>query len=125
MHPPDTTHTRTSPLAVLRPLWRALRPFQAPKNGLVLVPLVFSVNIWWTTDDLVGMASIATRGIVATIAFVLVSSAIYLLNDIADLTADREHPHKRHRAISFRRSPGTSRIRNRCHSCRYRLPDSR
>ena len=100
MHPPDTTHTRTSTLAMLRPLWRALRPFQAPKNGLVLVPLVFSVNIWWTPDDLVGMASIATRGVIATVAFVLVSSAIYLANDIADLAADREHPQKRNRPIA-------------------------
>ena len=97
---PTPTSPRTSPMTTLRPLWRALRPFQAPKNALVLVPLVFSVNIWWTADDLVGMAAIATRGVVATAAFVLVSCAIYLLNDIADLKADREHPQKRNRPIA-------------------------
>lgn len=36
----------------------------------------------------------------ATIAFCLVSSATYLVNDVRDCEADRRHPRKRHRPIA-------------------------
>ena len=77
-----------------------MRPAQAPKNALVLVPLVFSVNIWWANDDLLGMAGIVLRVVLATVAFVAASAAIYLLNDIADLESDRAHPRKRFRPVA-------------------------
>ena len=77
-----------------------MRPTQAPKNALVLVPLVFSVNIWWANDDLLGMAGIVARVVLATVAFVAASAAIYLLNDIADLESDRAHPRKRFRPVA-------------------------
>ena len=97
---PEVPQPRTRALAIWPALWRALRPRQVPKNGLVLVPLVFSVNIWWTAEDMVGMASIAGRGITAMFAFIAASAAIYLLNDIADLDADRAHPRKRYRPLA-------------------------
>lgn len=96
----ETAAATATGLAVLRPLFRALRPFQSPKNALVLVPLVFSVNLWWAPDDLFGMAQIISKGGLATAAFIAASAAIYLLNDIADLEADRVHPRKRRRPIA-------------------------
>ena len=83
-----------------RALFSALRPLQAPKNGLVLVPLVFSVNIWFALDDWTGMVEIVARAIGATVAFTLLSSAVYLINDLADVERDRAHPVKRRRAIA-------------------------
>ena len=100
MAAPEVPQPRTRALAIWPPMWRALRPRQVPKNGLVLVPLVFSVNIWWTSEDIVGMATIASRGVTAMIAFIAASAAIYLLNDIADLEADRAHPRKRYRPLA-------------------------
>ena len=88
------------PRSLARALLSAMRPMQAPKNGLVLVPLIFSVNIWFAVDDVSGMFEIVLRALGATIAFTLLSGAIYLINDLADLERDRAHPVKRHRAIA-------------------------
>lgn len=77
-----------------------MRPLQAPKNGLVLVPLIFSVNIWFVVDDVSGMFEIVLRALAATIAFTLLSGAIYLINDLVDVERDRVHPVKRKRAIA-------------------------
>ena len=81
-------------------IFKAMRPLQAPKNGLVLVPLFFSVNIWFTAEDVSGMAGIVLRSLIATAAFTLLSGAIYLINDIADAERDRAHPTKRSRPIA-------------------------
>ena len=86
--------------SLLGALFSALRPRQAPKNGLVLVPLIFSVNIWFAVDDVSGMAEILVRGVGAALAFTLLSSAIYLVNDLVDVERDRAHPVKRNRAIA-------------------------
>ena len=77
-----------------------MRPLQAPKNGLVLVPLIFSVNIWFAVDDVAGMAEIVLRAAGATAAFTLLSGAVYLINDLVDIERDRAHPVKRRRAIA-------------------------
>lgn len=86
--------------SLARALLSAMRPMQAPKNGLVLVPLIFSVNIWFAVDDVSGMFEIVLRALGATIAFTLLSGAIYLINDLADVERDRAHPVKRRRAIA-------------------------
>ena len=86
--------------SLMRALISAMRPLQAPKNGLVLVPLIFSVNIWFAVDDLGGMAEIVSRAVAATVAFTLMSGAVYLINDLADIERDRAHPVKRRRAIA-------------------------
>lgn len=94
----------------MRALISAMRPLQAPKNGLVLVPLIFSVNIWFAVDDLGGMAEIVLRAVAATVAFALMSGAVYLINDLADIERDRAHPVKRRRAIASGDLPvGTAR----------------
>lgn len=73
-------------------LLRAMRPKQWVKNLFVLAPLVFSKQLFH-----------AEAGIASAIAFLLfcaASSAVYLLNDIADREKDRGHPQKRHRPIA-------------------------
>ena len=75
-----------------RGLLRALRPRQWVKNVLVAAApaaagVLFELaNVWPL------LATFAT--------FCAVSSAVYLLNDVADLTSDRAHPRKRHRPIA-------------------------
>ena len=79
------------------------RPNQMLKNGLVLVPLFFTVNIWYNPSDLSGMGSIITRALTALGIFVIISTAVYLINDSFDAEIDRAHPKKRFRPIAAKR----------------------
>jgi 4-hydroxybenzoate polyprenyltransferase len=69
-----------------------LRPQQWLKNGFVLIGLIFSHG--WSDPRLVFGVG------VGFVAFCLASSAVYVLNDYHDRTADAAHPKKRHRAIA-------------------------
>lgn len=70
----------------------SLRPRQWTKNGLLFVPLVFAVQFGSPEADL--------RAVAAFALFCALSSAGYLLNDIADRASDRQHPRKRFRPIA-------------------------
>ncbi|MGF7053042.1 4-hydroxybenzoate polyprenyltransferase [Bosea sp. OAE752] len=71
---------------------RAMRPHHWLKNGLVFVPILLN-------HDVFDPAAL-WHGVVAFIAFSLIASAIYLLNDIKDVEADRLHPTKRKRPLA-------------------------
>jgi 4-hydroxybenzoate polyprenyltransferase len=76
---------------------KALRPHQWMKNILVFLPLVLAHDL---TD--------VRRWVYALIAFVAFSacaSAVYLVNDLMDLEADRRHPTKRKRPFASGRVP--------------------
>ncbi len=75
-----------------RLLIRLMRPHQWIKNGFVFVGLVFGHA--WEDAGLVAEA-LALFG-----AFCLVSSAVYVMNDVADRDADRLHPAKRSRPLA-------------------------
>lgn len=78
---------------MFRALLKAVRPRQWPKNVLfIFAALVFD-------GKLLDIPSLI-RVIIATILFTLMSSAIYLLNDLADADSDRQHPTKRFRPIA-------------------------
>ncbi len=70
---------------------RALRLHQWAKNSLLAVPLL--------TAHLFTPAAVATT-LIACVAFGLVASATYLLNDLLDLASDRHHPRKRQRPFA-------------------------
>ncbi len=73
-------------------LVRAMRPRQWVKNLLVLAaPLAAGA---------IGDPGVAAATAVAVLAFCLASSAVYLLNDVVDVEADRRHPVKRNRPIA-------------------------
>lgn len=75
-------------------LIKALRPRQWVKNVLVLAaPMAAG------TDTLTDPARMGNVGI-AFVAFCLVASSIYLINDALDVEADRQHPTKRFRPIA-------------------------
>ena len=71
---------------------KSARPHQWVKNLFVAAPLVFARRIDDTTALL--HASVAVAG------FCMISSAVYLLNDLVDVEKDRAHPLKRLRPIA-------------------------
>jgi len=73
-------------------LLKAMRPKQWAKNVFLLAPLVFDRKL--TNLDAI------TQIMGGVIAFSLLSSAVYIINDIADVEADRLHPVKKHRPIA-------------------------
>ena len=86
-------------IRILR-LWvRALRVEQWTKNGVVMMAWFFSVADASQRDIVRGWESFLLAFFMAG-AFSFVSSAFYLLNDIADFEADRLHPRKRYRPIA-------------------------
>lgn len=91
---------RVAHIPSLKAIIQESRPKQMVKNGLVLVPLFFTVNIWYSGDDIGGMAAIIGRAFTALGIFVLLSAAIYFINDWVDAEHDRAHPRKKFRPIS-------------------------
>jgi 4-hydroxybenzoate polyprenyltransferase len=73
-------------------LLRALRPQQWIKNLFVYAPLIFSQNVL--------NQALVLRATLAFLAFCLISSAVYLLNDLRDIEEDRQHPLKAHRPLA-------------------------
>jgi 4-hydroxybenzoate polyprenyltransferase len=89
------------PRIPLRAALSALRPSQWTKNSVVLAAFVFA---FWDRDQAVGLSGLL--GVIPAAAFFcVVSSGIYILNDIHDIEADRRHPFKRRRAIASGRLP--------------------
>jgi decaprenyl-phosphate phosphoribosyltransferase len=77
---------------MLGSILKAIRPHQWVKNLFVAAPLVFAKRIGDVPSDLRAAAAFA--------AFCLLSSAVYLVNDLVDLEKDRAHPIKRNRPIA-------------------------
>ena len=81
-------------------LFKALRPLQWVKNGLVFLPFVFAVDVAWSTDDLGPVPGLLGKLLLVALAFCALSSAVYLFNDLMDREGDRLHPIKRNRPIA-------------------------
>lgn len=96
----EEVNKRVAHIPSLKAIIQESRPKQMVKNGLVLVPLFFTVNIWFSSDDIGGMAAIIGRAFTALGIFVLLSAAIYFINDSVDAERDRAHPRKKFRPIA-------------------------
>ena len=81
-------------------LFVAARPLQWVKNLLVFLPLLFAVDLVWEPSDVTTLLPYVPRLVGLFAAFCALSSAVYLLNDLADREADRHHPTKRTRPIA-------------------------
>jgi 4-hydroxybenzoate polyprenyltransferase len=83
----------------LKALILAMRPRQWMKNLIIFIPLVF--------DRQLGLAhtTAVLRTLTGFIIFCLISGVVYIINDIADAEADRQHPDKRNRPIASGRLP--------------------
>lgn len=96
--------TSAVPVALWRwlPAWfrglvRTMRPTQWTKNGFIFIPILF--------DRQITQVEPLARVLVAFLLFCLMSSAVYVLNDIVDVERDRLHPKKRHRPIAAGQLP--------------------
>jgi decaprenyl-phosphate phosphoribosyltransferase len=76
----------------LHALISAMRPRQWIKNLLVVAAP--------GAAGVLGRADVLWHVILAFVAFCLLSSATYLINDVLDAHEDRRHPRKRHRAVA-------------------------
>src|SRR5262252_1871873 len=81
----------------LKAVGQSTRPRQWPKNLLVFAaPLA---------GDSFGRAFGFWYALLAAVAFIAASSAVYLVNDVVDAERDRSHPYKRFRPIAAGRLP--------------------
>ncbi|MBK9061768.1 MAG: UbiA prenyltransferase family protein [Acidobacteria bacterium] len=71
---------------------RALRPAQWVKNLFVLAPVLFG--------KVADRGDLAGRTAAVAAAFCALASALYLLNDVKDAEADRQHPVKKDRPVA-------------------------
>lgn len=83
--------TLSTPKASLRVWLKALRIHQYAKNALIFVPLL-TAHAYTLSSGL--------RALLAFVAFSLCASSVYLLNDLIDLRADRQHPIKQNRPLA-------------------------
>ena len=81
-------------------LFISARPLQWVKNLLVFLPLLFAVDLVWEPSDVATLLPYVPRLVALFGVFCSLSSAVYLLNDLADREADRHHPTKRTRPIA-------------------------
>lgn len=82
---------------MLTALIKTMRPKQWAKNVFLLAALVFDRKL--TNVDAI------LNTFLGVIAFSLIASVVYIINDIADLDADRQHPTKRNRPIAAGKLP--------------------
>src|SRR5690242_9760450 len=75
---------------------KAIRPRQWMKNLLVLLAPVAALggNVQYDYRE------VAVKVLIAFVSFSLAASTVYLVNDVRDVEADRQHPTKRFRPIA-------------------------
>ncbi len=76
---------------MIKAILKIMRPRQWIKNVIVFFALVFDKQLFQLEPALRTLAGFAL--------FSLISSAVYIFNDIADIEADRQHPKKRERPL--------------------------
>lgn len=79
------------PTGMIGPVITTIRPHQWLKNVLVFLPMAGAHQF---------SALVLAQSLVAFIAFSLIASTVYVLNDLLDLASDRAHPRKRLRPIA-------------------------
>lgn len=76
----------------IRPYIKLMRPKHYLKNVLIFLPLVFGGVLFDSSYFL--------KGVYSFVAFSMVASAVYVLNDIKDKNFDMRHPKKKNRPIA-------------------------
>lgn len=84
---------------MLRALIKSMRLRQWTKNAFVLAAVVF--------DRQLGNPPAVIRSLAGFLLFCLLSSSVYLINDVVDAPADRLHPQKRNRPIASGKLPAS------------------
>jgi 4-hydroxybenzoate polyprenyltransferase len=79
-------------LSVMLALLKTMRLKQWPKNGFIFAALIFDRQLFLPLP--------LVRTLAGFVLFCLLSSVVYIINDLADLEADRQHPQKRLRPLA-------------------------
>ena len=82
----QVVHTIAPMPAGLKAVFKALRVHQWAKNGLIMVPVAAA--------HVMSQAHPLGQALMAFVSFSLCASSVYLLNDMLDLEADRQHHSK-------------------------------
>ncbi len=82
---------------MLNALFKTMRPRQWTKNVFIFAALVFDKQLFIVDSFLRTLAGFAL--------FCLISSCVYIFNDLADVEADRQHPEKKNRPIASGKLP--------------------
>lgn len=101
--PASSAVSLASPASLLRHLrylFKAMRPRQWTKNGIVFMAFIFSINQQWVPEDFSTWDHLIGRVLLTALVFCGVSGAGYLINDVRDVESDRLHPTKRNRPIA-------------------------
>jgi 4-hydroxybenzoate polyprenyltransferase len=88
LKPERTFNDRASGLRVFA---KTIRVHQWAKNTLIFLPLLLAHHL---------QTPVVLAAVLAFICFSLCASATYIVNDLLDLDADRQHPRKRKRAFA-------------------------
>ncbi|MBI1792571.1 MAG: decaprenyl-phosphate phosphoribosyltransferase [Chloroflexi bacterium] len=82
---------------MLTALIKTMRPRQWTKNVFIFAALLFDKQFFSPSPFLKTLAGFAL--------FCLISSSVYIFNDLADIEADRQHPQKKNRPIASGKLP--------------------
>ena len=99
--PTPSPHVKAKRTSLLRGLIKTMRPHQWVKNVFVLAPMIFHKDLVATVggDPSLNLR-VTGKGLLATVVFCLLAGAVYTINDLVDVEADRIHPVKRNRPIA-------------------------
>ena len=89
---PSIVLSHSGKTATLVGLIRACRPQQWTKNVLLFFGLIFALKLTNLALDI--------RAMIGFLVFCAASSGVYLINDLADIEKDRQHPKKRNRPLA-------------------------
>ena len=84
---------------MLKALLKTMRLRQWTKNAFVLAAVVFDRQLS------ISNPTPLLRSLAAVLLFCLISSSVYIINDLLDIQADRQHPVKRNRPIASGKLP--------------------
>jgi len=79
-------------MSALRGLFRTLRPKQWTKNAAIFAALIFDAKVFQRGPLL--------RTLAGFLLLCAVTGAVYIINDLADVEKDRQHPTKRNRPLA-------------------------
>lgn len=79
-------------MEIIKNMIELIRPHQYTKNLFIFLPLFFAFQLANTT--------ILIKSVVAFIAFSLIASSVYIINDWFDCDQDRSHPRKKNRPLA-------------------------
>jgi 4-hydroxybenzoate polyprenyltransferase len=97
-----TSRASSPPRSLVKGLVKMVRPHQWAKNAFVVAPMFFHKDLVVSTSDGTPALNldVTGRAFAGMFVFCLLAGAVYTMNDLVDVEADRVHPVKRLRPIA-------------------------